>query len=78
MLASHYAAYFNGYASVAEAKAVSTPGWSSMTRSAKPEPALSHAAANPPGTPVDMWTIGVALRAALPPGFQVSSEAGKR
>src|SRR5437773_11576122 len=40
-----------------------------------PEPGLSHAAANLPRRPVDMWTIGGADRLRFP-GFP--SELGKR
>src|SRR5947209_17085096 len=42
-----------------------------------PEPGLSHAAANLPGRPVDMWTIGVADLAALPPLPERARKAGK-
>jgi putative transposase len=40
-----------------------------------PEPRLSHAAANLPGGPVDIWTIGVADRLRFP---RFPSELGKR
>jgi hypothetical protein len=40
-----------------------------------PEPGLSHAAANLPGEPVDMWTIGFADRLRFP---RFPSELGKR
>src|SRR6202040_4178788 len=41
-----------------------------------PEPGLSHAAANLPGGPVDMWTIGVADRLSFA-RFRASSESGE-
>src|ERR1700741_4162561 len=40
-----------------------------------PEPGLSHSAANLPGRPVDMWTIGVADRLRFP---RFPSELGRR
>jgi hypothetical protein len=40
------------------------------------EPGLSHAAANLPAKPVDMWTIGVADRLRFP-ASRASSEAGE-
>src|SRR5436853_2076717 len=40
-----------------------------------PEPRLSHTAANLPGRPVDMWTIGGADRLRFP---RFPSELGKR
>src|SRR5215831_18913410 len=41
-----------------------------------PEPGLSHAAADLPGEPVDMWTIGVADRLRFP-ASRASSEGGE-
>jgi hypothetical protein len=68
--------YLNAYATVAEAKA----GIWRLARllqhgAPAPEPRLSHAAANLPGRPVDMWTIGVADRLRFP---HFPSELGKR
>jgi transposase InsO family protein len=40
-----------------------------------PEPRFSHAAANLPGRPVDMWTIGVADRLRFP---RLPSQLGKQ
>src|SRR5215831_8373753 len=41
-----------------------------------PEPRLSHTAANLPGRPVDMWTIGVADRLRFP-ASRASSEGAE-
>src|SRR5215469_17459711 len=43
-------------------------------RAPAPEPGLSHAAADPPGRPMDIWTIGVADRRASP-ASRASSES---
>ena len=69
--------YLHAYATVAEAK-TGIGAWleASTTRAPAPEPRLSHAAANLPGRPVDMWTIGVADRLRFP-ASRASSEAGE-
>jgi putative transposase len=61
--------YLHAYATVAEAKA-GIGAWAPA-----PEPRLSRAAANLPGRPVDMWTIGGADRLRFP---RCPSELGKR
>jgi transposase InsO family protein len=50
-------------------------GLASTMRSASTEPRLSHAAANLPGRPMDMWRIGFADRLGF---LRLPSELGKR
>jgi putative transposase len=68
--------YLNAYATVAEARA-GTDWLAALLQhgAPAPEPGLSHAAANLPGRPVDMWTIGVADWRRFP---RFPSEIGKQ
>ena len=68
--------YLHAYASVAEAKA-GIAAWLRFYNegTAASEPRLPHAAADLPGGPVDMWTIGVADRLRFP---RFPSKLGKR
>ena len=68
--------YLNAYATVAEAKTGIRCLAQLLQRGAPaPEPRLSHAAANLPGTPGDMWTIGFADRLRFP---RFPSKLGRR
>jgi hypothetical protein len=67
--------HLHAYATVAEAR----PDWclAGLTPSASArEPGLSQAAADLPGRPMDMWTIGVADRVRFP-ASRASSESGE-
>jgi putative transposase len=70
--------YLNAYATVAEAKA-GIGAWLAFYNEERQHQSLgyrlSHAAANLPGGPVDIWTIGVADRLRFP---RFPSELGKR
>jgi hypothetical protein len=68
--------YLNAYATVAEARAgIDWLAELLQHGAPAPEPGLSHAAANLPGRPVVMWTIGVADRLRFP---RLPSEFGRR
>jgi transposase InsO family protein len=68
--------YLNAYATVAEGPDRHQRLAPFLQRGAPaPEPQLSHAAANLPGRPVDMWTIGSADRLRFP---RFPSKLGRR
>ena len=69
--------YLHAYATVAEAKA-GIGAWLGLLQhgAPAPEPRLSHTAANLPGRPVDMWTIGLPTGCASP-ASRASSEGGE-
>jgi hypothetical protein len=69
--------YLHAYGAVADAKA-GIGAWLTFYNDERQhqEPRLPHAAANLPGRPVDMWTIGVADRLRFPRS-RASSEGGE-